>query len=310
MEVEIRPLRTLEEIEACVELQRRIWGSDDLDVVPAHVLITAAHNGGVLLGAFAGGQLVGFVFGFLGTDERRGREAPATVKLKHCSHQLGVLPEWQDKGIGYQLKLAQREAVRNQGLRLITWTYDPLESRNAYFNIAKLGAVCNTYIRNAYGELHDALNRGLPTDRFQVDWYIASRRVATRLSQGHFALSRSSFEQAGAVLVNPCRFDERGLPIPPETFQTPDVGFWLVEIPHRFQEIKRQDPGLARAWRFHTRELFETAFALGYLVVDFVREQEPGKPPRSFYALVRAHLTGREPWSVFARDLVDLRDAE
>ncbi|MER3467266.1 MAG: hypothetical protein C4312_01280, partial [Thermoflexus sp.] len=220
------------------------------------------------------------------------------------------LPEWQDKGIGYRLKRAQREAVRNQGLRLITWTYDPLESRNAYFNIAKLGAVCNTYLRNAYGELHDALNRGLPTDRFQVDWYIASRRVATRLSQGHYALSRALFEQAGAVLVNPCRFDERGLPIPPEAFATPDVAFWLVEIPHRFQEVKRQDPGLARAWRFHTRELFETAFALGYLVVDFLRDQEAGSPPRSFYALVRAHLTGAEPWSVFARDLVDLQDAE
>ncbi|MDW8065750.1 MAG: GNAT family N-acetyltransferase, partial [Anaerolineae bacterium] len=116
MEVEIRPLHILEEIEACTELQRRIWGSNDLDVVPSHVLITAARNGGVLLGAFVDGELVGFVFGFLGTDERRGREAPAAVKLKHCSHQLGVLPEWQDKGIGYRLKLAQREAVRNQGL--------------------------------------------------------------------------------------------------------------------------------------------------------------------------------------------------
>ena len=88
-----------------------------------------------------------------------------------------MLPEWQSRGVGYALKVAQREAVLQQGLRLITWTYDPLESKNARLNIAKLGAVCNTYIRNYYGELRDDINLGLATDRFQVDWWIASSHV-------------------------------------------------------------------------------------------------------------------------------------
>ncbi|HZY40386.1 MAG TPA: hypothetical protein VFF59_00140, partial [Anaerolineae bacterium] len=181
---DIRPLRTLDDFRAAEDVQRAAWHGDELDIVPLHMLLTVAKNGGVLLGAFAPDQLVGFIFGFIGTGEHRfGPEAPAAVKIKHCSHQMGVLPEWQSKGVGYALKVAQREAVRNQGLRLITWTYDPLESKNAHLNIMKLGAVCHTYYRDLYGELRDDLNRGFPTDRFQVDWWIASNRVETRLTR-------------------------------------------------------------------------------------------------------------------------------
>ncbi len=142
------------------------------------------------------------MFGFLGTSNRYGAEAPATVKLKHCSHQLGVLPEWQSRGVGYALKVAQREAVLNQGVRLITWTYDPLESKNARLNIAKLGAVCNTYIRDYYGELRDDLNRGLATDRFQVDWWIASRRIETRLTRNRPPLQLRHYLDVGAPIIN------------------------------------------------------------------------------------------------------------
>ena len=149
---DIRPLRTLDDFRAAEDVQRAAWQSDELDIVPLHMLLTVAKNGGVALGAFAQDQLIGFVFGFLGTGEHRyGPEAPAAVKLKHCSHQMGILPEWQSKGVGFALKVAQREAVRGQGLRLITWTYDPLESKNARLNILKLGAVCHTYYRDLYG---------------------------------------------------------------------------------------------------------------------------------------------------------------
>ena len=110
---DIRPLRTLDDFRAADDVQRAAWHSDELDIVPLHLLLTAAHNGGVLLGAFAQEQLVGFVFGFIGTDERRGEpEAPAAVTLTHCSHQLGVRPEWQSRGVGYALKVAQRAVVR------------------------------------------------------------------------------------------------------------------------------------------------------------------------------------------------------
>ena len=283
---DIRPLRTLDEFHAAEELQRTAWGSTDLDITPMHVLITLAKNGGVVLGAFAGDQLIGCVFGFLGTGEHRfGPEAPAAVKLKHCSHQMGILPDWQNRGVGYALKLAQREAVLNQGLRLITWTYDPLESKNARLNISKLGAVCNTYLRDVYGELRDELNQGLQTDRFQVDWWIASRRVETRLTRKRAPLQLHHYLDAGAVIVNPITWSETGLPVCADPIALPAADRSLIEFPSDFQAIKRTDHSLARAWRTQLRAICETAFARGFSVIDCL--YEPGPPARSFYALLQ-----------------------
>ncbi len=129
-----------------------------------------------MAGAWAGERLAGFVFGFLGFHE-----AETARRLKHCSHMLGVHPDFRSAGVGYALKTYQREHVLRQGLDLITWTYDPLLARNAQLNIAKLGAVCTTYLPNLYGAMRDGLNAGLPSDRFQVDWWIATPRVADRL---------------------------------------------------------------------------------------------------------------------------------
>ena len=134
----IRPLSTHADFRACEEIQRQAWQMDEREVVPAHMLITIAHNGGIALGAFSDDRLIGFVFGFLGTSDRYGPEAPAAACLKHCSHMLAVLPEWQSRSVGYALKLAQRQAARAQALRLMTWTYDPLESRNAHLYICLL----------------------------------------------------------------------------------------------------------------------------------------------------------------------------
>jgi len=281
-EFEIRPLRTLDEFRAAEDVQRAAWHSDELDIVPLHLLVTAAKNGGVVLGAFAGQELIGFVFGFLGTSEHRfGPEAPAAVKLKHCSHQMGVRPEWQGRGVGFALKVAQREVVRSQGLRLITWTYDPLESRNARLNIQKLGAVCNTYIRDLYGELRDGLNRGLATDRFQVDWWIASRRVETLLTLQRAPLQLRHY--SGAPLLNPIKWDDNGLPVCADNVQPIDDFRVLVEFPADFQRVRQTDSSLARAWRQQLRTICEDAFARGYSVIDCL--YEPGPPARSFYVI-------------------------
>ena len=184
MSITIRPIETHAEYHALEQLQRDVWTLPDVEVVPLHVLLTAAKNGGLLLGAFDGERLVGFVFGFPGlTPEGR---------LKHCSHMAGVHPDYRDRGLGYSLKLAQREHVLAQGIDLITWTFDPLETRNASLNFHKLGAVCNTYIPNLYGEMRDGLNAGLPSDRFQVDWWIASERVAQRLAEPPLQLPSAS----------------------------------------------------------------------------------------------------------------------
>ncbi len=278
----VRPLETMAEFHAAEELQRVVWPAADIEVTPAHVLTTAAHNGGLVLGAFEGERLVGFVFGFLGTDQASSHR-PALARLKHCSHQVGVLPEYRDRGVGYQLKLAQRDFVSRQGIRLITWTYDPLEARNARLNIAKLGAVCRTYLRHVYGAMPDALNAGLASDRFQVDWWITSGRVKERLSGRRGALDLESFTSAGCEILNPTTPGPAG-PRPPDRFADFAGIIALAEVPADFQSLKARDLALARAWRQHTRELFEASFRAGYLVTDFFREPM-GDRLRAFYAL-------------------------
>jgi predicted GNAT superfamily acetyltransferase len=279
----IRPLETLAQYTAAEELQRLVWPGAELDVVPLHVLTTLAHNGGLVLGAYHGERLVGFLLGFLGTDEGQ-MNRPALARLKHCSHMVGVLPEYQGQHIGYQLKLAQRDHVSAQGVRLITWTYDPLGSRNAHLNIARLGAVCRLYVESMYGDMRDGLNVGLPSDRFQVDWWITSPRVKERLFGQRAPLVLDSFTSAGAEILNPTVAGPDGLPHPSDNWRNPASTLVLIEIPNNFQAVKSQDMGLALAWRLQTRSLFETAFSAGYWVTDFFHEPVEGRD-RSFYAL-------------------------
>ena len=148
--IKFRRLEGVEDAAQVEEVQRAVWPGNETEVVPAHALLALSENGGVLIGAFDGDRLVGYVLGFLGTDSQ-SPDRPAMARLKHCSHMLGVHPDFRDRNIGYQLKIAQREAVVEQGIRLITWTYDPLLSRNAQLNIRRLGTVCSTYKRNIYG---------------------------------------------------------------------------------------------------------------------------------------------------------------
>ncbi len=286
----VRPLTEIEEFHAVEALQREVWPGSELDVVPLHTLTTVAHNGGLVLGAYHADQLVGFLLGFLGTDEGPS-DRPAMTRLKHCSHQLGVLPAYRSQNVGYQLKLAQRDFVSAQGVRLVTWTYDPLESRNARLNIAKLGAVCATYKRQVYGEMLDGLNAGLASDRFQVDWWLTSARVKERLFGQRASLVLESFTLAGAEILNPTSVGPEGLVRPAERVLPAAGSLALIEIPADFQAIKTQDLALARAWRAHSRALFEAAFAGGYWVTDFFFETVRGRP-RSFYALSRGVRVG------------------
>ena len=281
----VRPLTTLADFRAAEELQRTVWPGSELDVVPLHLMITLARSGGLVLGAYHGERMVGFLLGFLGTDEGQ-QNRPALARLKHCSHQVGVLPEYRGQNVGYQLKLAQRDFVAAQGVRLVTWTYDPLESRNARLNIAKLGAVCNAYLRDHYGEMADGLNTGMPSDRFQVDWWVTSPRVKERLFGQRLPLVLDSFTSAGAQILNPARPGENGLPHPTDRVLALTGNLALIEIPADIQAIKASDRSLALAWRLQTRELFEAAFNAGYWVTDFFHEAVHGRH-RSFYALSR-----------------------
>ena len=162
MPIEIRPIQTLDDFVQVEDVQREIWSDSETQIVPRHLINVTAHSGGAVIGAFDGERLIGFVYSFIGTDEHEPRR-PAMAHLKHCSHMLAVLPDYRGHDLGLKLKLAQRDFVNKQGIRLVTWTFDPLESRNAHLNIGRLGAIVTTYANDAYAEMVDRLNAGLPT---------------------------------------------------------------------------------------------------------------------------------------------------
>jgi len=279
----IRPLHTLEELHACERLQKEIWGFEDISVVPHHLLLTTIKNGGVLLGAFENEKLIGFVYGFPGIENNR---------LKHCSLMCAVLPERRFQGVGYELKLKQREAVLAQGVELITWTFDPLVSPNAHFNLHKLGVISNRYERNLYGDMRDRLNAGLETDRLTVEWWIASPRVQARLrldrspspaSPAKMNVKRSLSRQS---LVNQTE-ERQGFLVNREYSLERIEPQLLLEIPYHWQRMREQNIELVKRWRAETRAIFEHYFARGYWASDFLVIEEEGRK-RAFYLLERA----------------------
>ena len=286
-QITIRPLSSHEDYQKTRQIHMAAWGVDAAETIPPLSMHAFQHNGGILLGAYDGQQLVGYSLGTLGAIETPNRiDQVAAARLKLFSVIMGVLPEYQGHGIGYELKLAQREAALQMGLRLITWTYDPLESRNGRLNIGKLGAVCHQYYRDYHGPM-SGRNAGLATDRFEVEWWVTSNRVEGRVAQQRRPLSLDAMLGAGAVLVNEAHFDASGLPLPPLEFAYSENNLLLVEIPSNIQAIKAADMALAKQWRQHTQQLFEFYFAANFAVTDFVFQPDENGRSRSFYLLTQ-----------------------
>jgi predicted GNAT superfamily acetyltransferase len=277
----IRLLDNPEEMNALETLQGLVWPSTDLEIIPKDLLLAVIHNGGLAIGALAEETLVGAVFGFPGFYS-----TPDGPRLKHHSHFLAVHSDWRSSGIGFALKRAQWQMVRKQGLDRITWTYDPLLSLNAHLNITRLGAVCNTYIRSAYGEMKDGLNAGLPSDRFQVDWWLRTKRVERRLSRRSRPPLKLAHYQAAEAVFSTAGYSSGALPRPPENLPALGSTLLLVEIPPYFMALKEADMQLALAWRLYVRSAFEQAFDAGYLVTDFVYENS-----HSYYVLTQGETT-------------------
>ncbi len=268
--ISIRPLTNYDEFLTVEALQKLAWKmTDDRDVVPAHILRPIAEHGGILLGAFnEQSEMIGFVFGFIGkAEDERSRWMRSPYIL--CSEMMGVLPEYRSRSVGYRLKLAQREYALAQGLRLMVWTYDPLLSLNANLNINKLGCIARHYVEDAYGQL-GGIYAGLSTDRFSVEWWLASRRVEERLADPGGSPDVETWLQQRIEIVNPARTGSDALPKPgPVVFNgNPEI---IVEFPADFQAVKEADLGLAQAWRSHTRTIFREAFARGYAVSALAR---------------------------------------
>lgn len=262
VEAEVRALRRVAEFQEVEGLQQVVWGMPDREVVPSHQLLATVRNGGVVLGAYLGGRLVGFSYAFVGWRDGE--------RVLH-SHMTAVLPELQDRDVGYQLKCAQRAWALAQGYRRVVWTFDPLQSRNAYFNLHKLGARAERYEVDYYGQMQDELNRGLPTDRLEVDWWVASEPVQARL-EGRW--TRVDLGHTQPVLEAD---GDR-----PGPMQRPGAPTLRLEVPASLSQLRQRDPEAPLAWRLATREAFLRCFAEGYAAVDFVRGEG-----RGFYVLER-----------------------
>ena len=172
----IEDLKTEAQFREVVNVQEVIWGFSDIDLLPVRFFVVASRIGGQVFGAYDNGRMVGFCLAIPGMK-------PDGKPYLH-SHMLGVLPEYRNAGLARRLKMHQRKKALASGIDLIEWTFDPLEIKNAYFNIAKLGAIVRKYVRNLYGASSSPLAGGLPTDRCVAEWWIREPRVPGRVQEG------------------------------------------------------------------------------------------------------------------------------
>lgn len=251
-DVTIGTMHDADAMRAAEVLQQEVWGFEPMEVVPQHVLVTAARHGGLALGAWRDGRLLAHSFAFRGVDH------DGTPVL--CSHMLGVTPEARGLGLGVALKWAQRDEALAMGVTRILWTFDPLEHGNARLNTRILGGVTNRYLENVYGEMRDALNAGLPSDRLEVVWNLHEDHVEQRAA-AYAAGERIDLPAEQGVLL------DGGTP-DGQLADPDDAVMVRVSAPRDIQAIRRDDPGLAAAWRSHLRTALQTLFERGYLLTS------------------------------------------
>ena len=255
----IRDIELVSEMQEIESLQQAVWRFDDRDIVPLAMLVATREVGAILVGAFEGASLVGFAYSFVG---REGEH------LVHHSHMLAVTPSHRNLNLGYRLKLAQRERALAQGIDRMTWTFDPLQSLNAYFNFAKLGVIADVYKVNFYGEATSSFLHqiGTGTDRLWVTWLLDSRRVSERLQ---------TKDRGGAGAVDQIsrlvRVGRNSEPVRSELSEGLRHEHLLIEIPDDINSLQHINPELGAMWRATTNEAFTEAIASGYLVEDFYR---------------------------------------
>ncbi|HJU92057.1 MAG TPA: GNAT family N-acetyltransferase [Pyrinomonadaceae bacterium] len=242
--MEIRKIESLAEMREVERLQREIWGVDDLEVYPALALKPQTEVGGILIGAFDEGRMVGFVFGFPGILDGE--------TIIH-SDMLGISEGYRSHNLGYALKLAQREAALQRGIERITWTFDPLQSRNAHFNFSKLGVISDRYYVDYYGVTSSFLHR-FGTDRLWVTWLLNSERVNSRI-EGMKPTAPGDVEQ----LLHLVRVGDNVEPISDEFRNESQL---LIEIPTEITTNHER-------WRETTRKAFTTAIGAAYVVEGF-----------------------------------------
>ena len=233
--IEVRALRDYEEFVEAVRLQKLIWGFEEVELLPVRLFVTASKIGGQVFGAFDGDRMVGFCMAIPGMK--------AGNKSYLHSHMLGVIEEYRDAGVGRLLKLEQRKEALARGIELMEWTFDPLEIKNAYFNMERLGAVVRRFVLNQYGTTSSKLHGGLPTDRCIAEWWLGSPRVEAILK--------------GQPLERP-----------------PVVA--RIAVPSEIYSIKDTDPARAREIQQRVSGQFLDYFSKSLAVTGFERTAEAG----------------------------------
>ena len=247
--IEIRRPRNQDEFRKLVEVQIKTWNPSVTDAVGHRIMKAIDDNGGIVLGAFDDkGNALGYSLAFL---------AEENGKIFFYSHHTAVLPEMQGKGIGFLLKLAQREEALKRGIDLIKWTFDPLRSVNSHFNLRKLGAIGVRFLRNYYGEMLDEINKGMRSDRMKVEWHLRSRRVENRLKGIYSNID-------GVEVLGSCLQDDVEVPV---RHDISDHECVKIRIPRDLERLRgRREMDL---WRDQVADLMEHYMGIGYLDVDF-----------------------------------------
>jgi predicted GNAT superfamily acetyltransferase len=228
------------------------------------------------MGAFDGDMMIGFLFGVPAIHYGRPSQH---------SHMMAVLPEYRDQNIGFKLKIAQREDALNRNIDLITWTFDPLQSRNAHLNINKLGVIACSYDINLYGEgTSSKLHSGLGTDRLLAEWWLASDKVKSIIDEQNQEVTK--IQSAEGLNINKTERNEQGLLIPVEADLTLTNDVLLLEIPDDIEKIKNSNIQVARKWRELVQKAFLYYFDAGYYINSLHIERE-GNIRRTYYVLER-----------------------
>lgn len=251
----IRDLQTIEDLRKVPEIEQEVWESHDRDSIPMTLLIAAKEAGAIVLGAFDGEKMVGMAFGFPGWEHGR---------VSIHSHMAAVLAPYRNLNLGYKLKLAQRDRALSMGIDEITWTFDPLQARNAHFNFFKLGVISDRYKIDFYGRESSSSLHQNGTDRLWVSWRVKSDRVYQRLKSEP---QLSGFE---ANLRYAVRSDEGGRPQVSAISLADDLNVG-VQIPADIAGIEARDMSLAFDWRLATRSAFTELLGAGFHVTEFLR---------------------------------------
>lgn len=253
--IEIRPITKIAEMREVEELQKEVWGIPDIEVVPNSQLVAAVNAGGSLLGAFENENLIGFAYGFVSYE--KGQPA-------HHSHMLAVKPEYRNYKLGEKLKKVQREFVLQQGILMMSWTFDPLQSLNAYFNFNKLGVVSDQYFVNFYGDDAPSFLHRTGTDRLWVTWDLTNRHRKNQLGKENF---NENFGQIKPLVK--VGIDE--FPLVSDLEEGLEANHALIEIPSNINDLVKRNSELAGKWRETTRRAFTETINKGFLVENFYR---------------------------------------